>query len=160
MAVGIGPTTGQRAARRALIEAVKVALAGEPVDIGRGFRWPIEQPDWVFATATSSDIDPANILPRRSLDERITLELSIGSWRPVIDSPQDAEDEAHDRAFELLERIQEHIRTQDVTLGGAVLWCLPGRSESDGATVPTDTGEGRLIEISADFVCEHRISTV
>lgn len=157
MAVGQHETTGQALARAALVVAAKTALAGEDVDIGRGFRWPITSRDWVFATETDSNIDPANIGPRRSLDERITLTLSIGSWRPGGD--QDAEDAAFTRAFDLLGRVHQHIRTQDPTLGGTVLWCVPGSSHSDGGTTEDEAGIGRLIEIVATFVCAHRITT-
>lgn len=157
MATGISETTAQSTARAALIEAAKVALDGEDVDIGRGFRWPIVNPDWVFATETDSDIDTATIGPRRTLEERITLTLSIGAWRPGGD--QEAEDAAHSRAFDLLGRIQKQVRTQDITLGGTVLWCVPGSSTSAGATVPGQSGDGRLTEIVATFVCQHRIAT-
>lgn len=157
MAVGISETTAQATARAALIEAAKVALAGEPVDIGRGFRWPIVNNDWVFATETDSDIDPATIGPRRTLDEKITLTISIGAWRPGGD--QEAEDTAFDRAFDLLGRIQQQVRKNDITLGDTVLWCIPGSSTSAGATTEGESGEGRLTEIVATFVCQHRIAT-
>lgn len=157
MARGQHEFTAQQLARTALIDAVKVALENEDVDIGRGFRWPIVSRDWVFATETDSDIDPAEIGPRRSQDERITLTLSIGAWRPGAD--QEAEDIAFNRAFELLARIQKHIRENDPQLGGTVLWCVPGSSASDGATTEDEAGSGRLTEIAATFVCLHRITT-
>lgn len=157
MATGISEMTAQSTARAALVAAAKVALEGEDVDIGSGFRWPIASNDWVYATDTDSDIDPTTIGPRRTLTERITLSLSIGSWRPGGD--QEAENAAHDRAFELLGSIQNHVRKNDITLGGTVLWCLPGSSTSAGATAEGDSGEGRLTEIAATFVCEHRIAT-
>lgn len=159
MATGISETTAQATARAALITAATAALAAdtEGVDIGRGFRWPIVNRDWVFATETDSDIDPATISPRRTLDEKITLTLSIGAWRPGDD--QEAEDAAFDRAFDLLGTIQQYIRTQDITLGGTVLWCVPGSSTSAGATTEGDSGVGRLTEIAATFVCQHRIAT-
>lgn len=157
MAVGISEATAQDTARSALVEAVKVALAGEQVDIGRGFRWPIVNNDWAFATETESSIDPQSIGPRRQQDERITLTLSIGSWRPGSD--QEAEDLAFNRAFDLLKRIQTHIRKNDITLGGTVLWCVPGSSTAAGTTLEGETFDGRLTEIIATFVCQHRIAT-
>jgi len=155
---GISDTTAQEQARAALIVAVEAALDGDTdLDIGRGFRWPIVNPDWVFATETESDIDPATLGPRRSQDERITLHLSIGAFEPGND--QDAEDAAFGRAFGRLARIQQYIRENDITLGGTVLWCVPGPSNSAGATADSDAGQGRLIEIAASFVCSHRIRT-
>jgi len=135
-----------------------VALAGEDVDVGAGFRWPIVAPDWCFATETRGDIEPALIGPRRSQDEQITLTLSIGSWRQF--DGDDLDDPTFTRAFQLLELVQRHIRTLDVTLGGAVLWCMAGSSSSDGATADDDTGAGRVTEITAEFICRHRITTL
>lgn len=157
MAVGISETTAQAEARHALSEAARVALADLAVDVGRGFRWPIVNPDWFFATETDSDIDAATIGPRRTQDEKITLTVSLGAWRPGGD--QEAEDAAFNAAFAILGRVQEHIRKNDPTLGGTVLWCLPGSSTSAGATTEGDSGEGRLTEIVATFVCQHRIAT-
>jgi hypothetical protein len=157
MSTGFSETTAQATARAALIEDVKLALVGEAVDIGRGFRWPIVNNDWVFATETQSDVNPENLGPRRMLEEKITLHLSIGAWRPGGD--QAAEDAAFNRAFDLLGRIQQYIRVTDPTLGGVVLWCLPGSSDSLGATTEGDSGDGRLTEIAATFVCSHRIAT-
>jgi hypothetical protein len=157
MAVGISEHTAQATARAALVEACRTALKGEDVDVGAGFRWPVVFQDWAFATDTDSKLDTATIGPRRSLDETITLSMSIGSWRPGGDEA--AEIEAFERAFDLLARIQQHIRVHDVTLGGTVLWCVPGDSQCAGATAEGDSGLGRLTEIAADFVCRHRIST-
>jgi hypothetical protein len=158
VATGISETTAQADARAALIAAATIALADESdVDIGRGFRWPIVSRDWVFATETESSIDTANIAPRRTLNEQVTLHLSIGSWRPGGD--QEAEDAAFNQAFSLLGRIQEHVRTNDITLGGTVLWCVPGSSSSAGATTSDESGDGRITEIAATFVCQHRIAT-
>ncbi|MDR0594528.1 MAG: hypothetical protein LBG60_15025 [Bifidobacteriaceae bacterium] len=158
MATGISRFTAQATARAALVKACKAALAGEDVDVGAGFRWPIVSNDWCFAVDTDSDIDPATVGPRRALDETVTLSLSVGAWRPGGD--EDAEVEAFERAFDILARVQDHIRTQDITLGGTVLWCLPGKSQSAGATTSEDAGMGRVTEIAADFVCRHRITTV
>lgn len=153
---GIGTMTGQALARAALVQACRTALDGEPVDIGSGFRWPLQHPDWVYATSTESRISQESIKARRALDEEITLTLNIGAWRGGDD--QEAEDAAFGRAFDLLGRIQHYIHTQDPTLGGAVLICVPASSESDGATLKDDTGLGRLIEIAATFVCRYRIN--
>ena len=157
MVSGYGAGTGQAVARAALVAACRAALAGEDVDIGHGFRWPILARDWVFATDTDSDIEQATMGPRRSMDETITLTLSVGSWRPGHD--EQAELAAFNRAFDLLARIQAHIRENDPELGGTVLWCLPSGSSSAGATADSDTEQGRLTEISAQFVCRYRIRT-
>jgi len=161
VAVGIGETTGQDVARDKLMAAVAAALdaAGETgkVDVTNGFRWPIVSHDWISSGETTSDIDPASVGPRVALKETITLHLSIGAWNPGSD--EEAELAAFHRAFYLLGLIVKHVRTQDITLDGSVLWCLPGSSSSAGATLPADQGGGRVCEIAATFVCQHRIAT-
>lgn len=160
MATGISTLTAQADARAGLIAATQAALAGEtvdPVDTGGGFRWPIVNRDWAFATEVDSDVDIRDIGPRRQLDETITLHMTIGSWRPGDDEATELL--VFNRAFYLLGLIQDHIRTSDITLGGVVLWCVPGSSSSAGATTSDDAGSGRLTEIAATFVCRHRIAT-
>lgn len=155
---GISQATAIAAAHEALFQAIKLALAEEPeVDTTRGFRWPFVFNDWVALTSIESDIDPANIGPRRGQDETITFHASIGSWRPGDD--EDTQKRARDRAFDLLATIQTHIRTNDIQLGGTVLWCVPGSAASDGATSETDAGMGRLVEVDATFICAHKIRT-
>lgn len=159
MAAGISETTAQDAAMEALLDAARKALADEQVDIGHGFRWPIVNRDWFFGAATSSEIDHATIGGRRSLDETITLTVSVGTWQPYVgDEGDDDELATLKHSFELLGKVQQYIRTQDPTLGGTVLWCRPGSSTSD-TTDSTEVAEGRITEIIATFVCSHRIAT-
>ncbi|MEB0286162.1 hypothetical protein QN355_06315 [Cryobacterium sp. 10S3] len=154
---GSSNTTAQHTAKVALFEACKVALAGEDVDVSFGFRWPFVSNDWASLTDTDSEVDPKAIAPRRSQDETLTLSVSVGSWRAGDDAATELATSA--RAFDLLGKIQSHIRENDITLGGTVLWCVPGRSSSAGATTDQDAEFGRLTEIAATFVCAHRITT-
>lgn len=154
---GISQATGIPAARHALHNAAKVALEGEAVDVTFGFRWPFEENDWFALTDVSADIDAANIGPSRQQREQITLSVSVVSWMSGHDEATEVA--VFDRAFSLLSKVQEHIRTKDITLDKTVLWCVPGSVQSAGATTDEDSGEGRLIEIAATFVCEHRIKT-
>lgn len=164
-AAGISTTTAQARAMAALLAAAGTALAnerdghGEKVAIGFGFRWPIIGQDWLFGTETTSDIEAATVGPRRTLDEQITLTVTVGSWAPYDpDADVATESETLDRAFYLLGLVQDYIRTQDITLGGTVLWCLPGSSNSATDSDVT-AGIGRVTEITATFVCKHRIAT-
>lgn len=162
MASGISETTAQADAMSALLAAARLALAtadpDQKVDIGYGFRWPIVNRDWFFGTDTSSDIEPKTIGPRRMLEETITLTVTVGTWKPHDpDAAEATELTTLDHAFELLGKVQQHIRTQDITLGGTVLWCLPGSSTS--ATSDGELADGRVTEIIATFVCSHRIAT-
>jgi hypothetical protein len=161
VATGISETTAQDTARDALMQAVADAFADADetnnVDAGSGFRWPIVNQDWFFATETESVIDPADIGPRRTQTETITLHASVGSWRPGSDEATELA--AFHRAFDLLKLVQNWIRKNDITLGGTVLWCLPGSSQSAGETSSNESGDGRITEIAATFVCKHRIAT-
>lgn len=153
---GISQASGVRAARNALYEAIKTALADDhEVDVTSGFRYPEVHPDWVSLTKVSTEIDVANIGGRGQRDETIRLGVSIGVYRPGYTEAVDQE--IFDRAFGLLETIQTYITTQDITLGGTVLWCLPGTFESDAVTTYEDSIRGRLIEIAAEFVAHHRV---
>lgn len=153
--------TAQERAKRALFEAAKVALADDvqqkKVSVLYGFKWPIATNDWVAFTDTESDIDTVDISPRRTLQERITLRVNVGVFR--AGHTEAVEIAVAERAWDLLARIQDHVRTTDITLGGVVMWCLPGSSQSAGATDVKDATRGRYLEIAADFVCEHRITT-
>lgn len=156
MATGISETTAQAEAMLALVEAARVALADEQIDIGFGFRTPETHRAWFYGVETNSDVEPAEVGPRRSLDERITLTVSLGTWAPFVNAETEAG--TLTEAFRLLGLVQKHIRTTDITLGGTVLWCLPGSSES-GTTSDEEAGVARLTEVRATFVCTHRITT-
>lgn len=152
---GIDDYTGGHDIKVALVEAARVALEGQDVDVAFGFRWPTRHNDWFAVTDTTAEIDPKTITPRRALEERLTIDVSVGSWQAGFD--EDAEIRASARAFEILALVQRHIRLHDVTLGGTAQWCLPGGYQTAGETAESDLGSGRLIEIAAQFVCEHRI---
>jgi hypothetical protein len=155
---GISSATAQAQTSLALFEAIKVALAGEPdVDIAFGFNWPPVNFDWVAVVDTESSIDPKNIGPARQLDETLTVTLSVGSWNPELSDEQRRV--TFLRAFHLLSLIQDHIRRNDIELGGVVLWCVPGSSTSGGATPEEKAAFGEYTEISATFVAKHRIRT-
>lgn len=156
MTVGMSDTTAQHEAKVALVAAARAALEDEEeVDIQFGFRWPFKHPDWFSVLETDSDVNPAVIGPRMTQDETITINVSVGAWLPGSD--EETEVAASARAFELLAKVQRHIRQNDPTLGGTVMWCLLGPSKADGETSDTDSQQGRLAEIAAAFICKHRI---
>lgn len=151
---GISQASGILTARANLLAAARVALTAETdIDFYSGWQWPVTQPNWVALTDTSVDLDPRDIGPRRQQDETITFGMSLGAW--VGGHTQAQIDAAFTRAFEILDTIQTHIRTQDITLGDSVLWCLPGSIDSDGSV--DEDGSGYLVEIAATFVCMHRV---
>lgn len=154
---GISPSTAARAARAALFAAIQAATADDQ-ELDRyegGFMWPVNQNNWVAITSQSTDVDPKNITVRRQVDETITFHLSIGAWVPGRGSDEVATSSL-DRAYGILSKIQDYIRTGDnITLGGTVQWCIPGDEASDGAA--DEDGSGYVTEIDATFVCMHRV---
>lgn len=164
---GVGEFTAQHEARRALYEAAKVVFADElakpapqGIDLYFGFQWPPRRHDVVAITDTSSEVDPRTIGPRRGYDELITLGVSILVWRPLVPNaadPSATERATADRAFDLLRRLQTHVRLNDVELGGTVAWAKPGSSSSAGVTTAENSAKGRLTEVAATFICQHHI---
>lgn len=151
---GISPASGIITARHALFTAFQAALADDDdVDTYFSFQWPIEKTAWAALTSSSSDNDPKTIGPRRAVDETITFRASIGAWVPGHDDA--AGMAAFDRAFGILNTIQQYIREHDITLGGTVLWCLPGSADNDGSE--DEDGTGYVAEIDASFICTHRV---
>ncbi len=152
---GIHSTTGVLYARDGLKAAIDAALAGdaEGVDVYSGFTWPVTSPDSVHMTDARGDMDPSTIAtPRRSYTETITLGVNFLAWRAGEDDA--SVQAAYDRAFYLLQTVQDYVTNGDqTTLGGAVLWCLPGGISVDGEEYKT----GFQVEIAATFICSHRV---
>ncbi|WP_292729618.1 hypothetical protein [Microbacterium sp. UBA837] len=150
---GIAARTGVPAARAGLEAAIRAALTDEPeVDIYPGFQWPVNYPDWTALGQATSETDPKNIGPRRQMDETITIDVNVGAWRPG--RGREVAQAAYDRVFSLLVKIQNYILDGDnITLGGAVLWCVPGGFDADGE----EFEGGFQAEIAARFVCSHRM---
>lgn len=159
MSTGISQGTAAFAAKVALRDAVRVALTGDTkVDVVLGSRWPIVARDYVAVLGGRVDVDPSTIVPGRSYQETITLDLEVGSFTPL--RGDQGEQAAQARAFDLLTKVHEHIRRNDITLGGLVHWAVPGDTEWDGATADENAGWGRLCIIASTFRCLHTIRNV
>ncbi len=155
-ATGISDFTAAPAIKRRIYEdALYVFQDDTNVDVAYGFAWPPTTDDWVSVEEVQAAVDPVGIGPRRQQDETVTVTVSVGSYRSGNDSA--TEIEAAERAWSLLRCLWEYIRTEDITLGGNALWCVPGDCTSAGATDEGDAGYGRVTEINAQFVARHRI---
>lgn len=150
---GIHPTTGANLARDGLHAAIVTAVAEDQVDVYHGFESIAVNADWIAVGSARSEIDLKNIGPRVSLDETITIAVNFGAFVPGRAGIGDISQRAYARAFELLEKVQRHVRETDLTLGGAVLWCVPAGLDADGA----EYEGGFQVEIAADFICRHRV---
>ena len=153
---GFSSASGIIAARHGLDSAIRAALIDDRnVDITFGPAWPVDAECWVSQGRTLTDTDPATLGSSRQQQERITFFIEVGAW--IAGKGDEVATAAFDRAFGLLRTIQDHIRVKDITLGGNVLWCVPGSTESDG--VSDDDGSGYYAVIAASFVAIHRIRT-
>lgn len=145
---GMWPSAGTavNGVKKALHAAIATALAADDqVQVSFGFPFPPEQRDVVSVTAVRMVPERELISPNRRREAVVEVDVFLASWRPDPD-----EQLTHDRAFALLDVIDQHLRT-DPTLDGAALWCLCGSVESDGATTEEEAGTGRLTEVAATY---------
>lgn len=91
----------------------------------------------------------------RSRDETIQLTVFITVQRA---GGQEMEQVCADRAYYLLRLMENQVRVTDTTVGGAVRWCFLTQHTTTGHTDPAVLEQGRVIEISATFTAEARIT--
>lgn len=92
----------------------------------------------------------------RPREETLTLEVVFSIYRG---GGPEMEKVASDRAYALLGELELYARVTDTTIGGTVRHCSLLSHESDGATDPEILAAGRLIEITAQFVAQVRITS-
>lgn len=150
---GIHTSSGAPGARLGLEAAIRAAFADEAgVDVYAGFQWPTQHDDWVALGDVQANRDARTVGPRRQTDETITIGVNFGAWRAGR-GPEVAAD-AWARAYALLATVESYLLQGDhVTLGGAVLWCLPGDIDAGGE----EYNDGYQVEIAATFICSHRV---
>jgi hypothetical protein len=112
-----------------------------------------------FRGVQSSHVD-ATIGPQRSRHETLTLEVVISCWRG---GAEEMELVCAQRAYKILRAIEYYARVANTTLSDAagnpaVLWCFLEQHQSDGATDPQMLEQGRVIEITATFKAEARVT--
>ena len=92
----------------------------------------------------------------RPREETLTIDVVVSVYRG---GGPDMEQVASDRAYELLGELELYARVTDTTIGGTVRNCALVSHESEGATDPEILAAGRLIEITAQFVAQARITS-
>lgn len=100
--------------------------------------------------------EAATLGPQRSRNEDLTFTLFFASF--VTGDPEDVDETARDRAFDLLNRVADQFRSAlsgDTTLGGQVLWCF--LSNYDAERLDSRDPAGCLWEIEAEFSARYRI---
>jgi len=98
--------------------------------------------------------DAATMGTNRSREETLTLDVTVSCFRG---GDEEAEIATAERAYELLRRIEHHVRMTDTTLGGVVRECVLTSHESEGATPEDLIEEGRVTEVIATFTARARI---
>lgn len=97
----------------------------------------------------------ATMSTNRSREETITVEVTVSCF---LGGDEDAEIATAERAYELLRRIERHVRMTDTTLGGVVRECVLTSHESEGATPEELTEQGSVTEVIATFTAKARIT--
>lgn len=142
--------------KTALVAAIKTAINDPAVLITYGHPGQELADDMVGVNKITSGQAPATMSTNRTREETLTAEVIVSCYRG---GGQEAEQVAGDRAYYLLGLIENHVRAVDTTLGGVVRECALTSHDSEGATDPALTAEGRVIEIAAVFTAKFRITS-
>lgn len=143
----------------AMYEVAQTALADNP-EVGVLYGLPSSENgphEVVGIVAVRANQQPATFGSNRSRDEELEVDVYIGIYTGGRGS--DIEQEAQDRAIELLGILEQHIREDDPTLGGLVRHCFLSKIELDGRTPAEVEHLGVLAELEATFTAEARITT-
>lgn len=100
--------------------------------------------------------EPGPISPRRPRDLLVSVWCKVSVYRG---GGPEAEQIAGDRAYAILNVIEEGLRSGDTTLGGLLWWLFCVDHDSDGSTDPDVLANGRVIEIDAQFDGRARITS-
>jgi hypothetical protein len=142
----VGAATGLLKTAMLARAAAAITAANEAeVDVRMGFVWPAQWDDAVAVTGVRTTPDEGALGERRRRHQTVYVDLDITVFRVT-----DSEQEVHDRAYHLLDVIDQAVRAEP-TLDGAALWCFSDELLSDGATAETDAGEGRVCEIAVTY---------
>lgn len=138
--------------------AARVMAAGaDTQNVQVAFGTPGSFQDWEIISVgrVNTRQDPATLGPKRSREQELELEVRISVYRG---GGADQEQVCSDRAYYLLRMLADEVHHTDTTLGGVVRWCFLTADESDGATDPEQTANGRTIGIVATFTAAARIT--
>lgn len=154
-----GTATNADAFKEAFYLAIQDAFAQDPdkqdVLVTFGAPGSYAPNDLVSFLDISADQDVATLGTNRGRDETIELTVSISC---IVPGMQDAELQAHQRAYTLLRAIESYARRQDPTIGGTVRQCFLVRHGSSGQTDPALIAKGRVTEIVAIFRAVARVT--
>ena len=148
--------TAASALKDAFVSAARTLWAGTDVQVAFGHPGQTQTDDIVAFGRVTSSQEVATMGTNRSREETLTLDVVISIFRgggPEMEAIASA------RGYALLGELEEFARKTDTTIGGTVRHCFLTSHESDGATDPEILAAGRLIEISAQFTAQARITS-
>lgn len=138
------------------VAAAEALWAGTDVQVAFGHPGQSQADDIVAFGRVSTEQDVATLGSNRSREETLTLDVVFSIFRG---GGPDMEKVASDRGYALLGQLETFARVTDTTIGGTVRHCFLVSHESDGSTDPQILAAGRLIEITAQFRAQARITS-
>lgn len=149
--------------KAAMVTAATTAINDTSVLVCYGHPGTVQPPDIVSVGQITAQQDMATLSnAKRTRDLVLTAEVVVSVFRA---GGPEQEQVAGDRAYALLDLVEEYLRTTDTQLatsnGGTPLvwWCFCTSHDSDGSTDPEVLANGRLIEIRATFTARARITS-
>ena len=111
-------------------------------EIVRGLLGPRQPNEYMQVLGTTSEHSAATMATNRTREEVVKLETQIYVFRY---GEVDADREAEDYLFARLGELEQHIRVNDITLGGVVRECHIDSIATDSADIgEAGTAQGRL----------------
>lgn len=150
--------TAGMAFKRALFELIRDLLGEAPdtadVLVAPGMPGTFQPDEIVSVTRLQVEHDFATMGTNRSREETLRVDVVFSC---LFGGGGEQELPAQERAFELLGHIEQHIRMNDVTLGGVVRQCFLTSVETDGQTPEEYMAQGRGVDVTATFTARNRI---
>lgn len=155
---GISPVTAAWEFKKALVSVAAEVMAGQEradeILVCSGTPTTYSPPDLLAFGRFASSQDPATLGSQRAREETLTCDLTISC---LSAGAEDSESASQERALALLGALERHVRITDTTLGGVVRQCFLTSIESEGATPPEYTAQGRAVDVTATFTSRNRV---
>lgn len=139
-------------------EATRDLMAEDPdtqyVMVTYGMPGTFEPDDLVSILDVKADQEPMT-MGNRGREETLTLRVEISCFRG---GGAEQELVCAQRAYQILRMIEHYFRKTDTTVGGTVRHCFLEGHDSQGQSDPQLLDKGRVIEISARFLAQARIT--
>ena len=150
--------TAGMAFKKALYEAITQIMADRPdsknVLVAPGTPGSFQPDEIIAVTELEVQQDFATMGTNRTREETLTVTVVFSCLRGG-DHTQELP--AQERAFELLGRVEHHVRMTDTTLGGVVRQCLLTGVQTDGQTPEEYLQAGRGVDVTATFTARNRV---